>query len=124
MQLAFDKQNSRPVDSCADGVFRLGPMAYRGSILLLPDEVRPWRIANVRQISFEALRPLRRDDGTFDILVLGTGASLEVPPRAVLDTLQRAGIRVEVMPTAAACRTYNALLAERRAVAAALIAVP
>ena len=123
MQLAFERKGLRPIDSYAEGVFRLGRVAHLGSVLLLPDGIRPWRIANVRQISFDTLRPLQRQANGFDILVLGTGVRLEMPPRAVLDVLRRTGIRVEIMPTAAACRTFNALLAEGRAVAAALIAV-
>lgn len=45
-------------------------------------------------------------------------------PPAVADTLRGAGLRVEVMPTPAAARTYNVLVGEARRVAAALIAVP
>jgi len=37
--------------------------------------------------------------------------------------IREAGISVEVMSTGAAVRTYNVLLAEERAVAAAFIAV-
>lgn len=123
MQVAVERHLPGPIDSIADGIFRLGQVMHRGSVLLLPGGVSSWRIADVRQISFEALRPLCREADSIDILVLGTGAALNPPPAPVLDALRRAGIRVEVMPTAAACRTYNALLAEGRAVAAALIAV-
>jgi uncharacterized protein len=123
MHLAYDRKGPGPIDAYGGGIFRIGRTAHRGSVLLLPDGLRPWRIADVRQISFDALRPLYREARGFDILVFGTGATLDMPPRPVLDALHRAGIRVEAMPTAAACRTYNALLEEGRAVAAALIAV-
>lgn len=123
MRLAFEQDWPKPIDAYQGGVFRIGRMVHRGSVLLLPDGPRPWRIAEVRQISFDALRPLCREARAFDILVFGTGTRLDPPPAAVLDALHRAGIRVEVMPTAAACRTYNALVTEGRAVAAALIAV-
>ena len=42
---------------------------------------------------------------------------------AVRDALQRAGIGLEFMDTAAACRVYNILTAEGRKLAAAMIAV-
>ncbi|MCB2082339.1 MAG: Mth938-like domain-containing protein, partial [Rickettsiales bacterium] len=45
------------------------------------------------------------------------------PPKPMLEMLRAAGLVVEVMDTGAACRTYNVLLAEERAVMAALIAV-
>jgi uncharacterized protein len=44
-------------------------------------------------------------------------------PAAVRAALKQAGIAADPMSTGAAVRTYNVLLAEERAVAAALIAV-
>jgi uncharacterized protein len=44
-----------------------------------------------------------------------------VPWRGLLRPLIDAGIGVETMDTAAACRTYNVLLAEGRSVVAALL---
>ena len=54
-------------------------------------------------------------------MILGTGASQKFPPPATLRPLIEAGIGFEIMDTAAACRTYNILVAEDRNVAAALI---
>jgi len=56
-----------------------------------------------------------------EIVLLGTGAAFDFPPPGRLGALNDAGIGVEVMDTAAACRTYNILLAEGRGVVAALI---
>lgn len=111
------------IESYGEGRFRFGRMIQRGSVLLLPGGAVPWRVADVRQISFDALKPLLRACASCELVLLGTGDSGVSPPHAVLDTLIRAGLRVEAMSTAAACRTYNALVAEGRAVAAALIAV-
>ena len=58
-----------------------------------------------------------------EILILGTGASQRFPAPALLAPLHARGIGVEVMDTAAACRTYNVLAAEGRAVAAALMMI-
>lgn len=111
------------IESYSEGRFRFGRMIQQGSLLLLAGRAVPWRVADVRQISFDTLKPLLRACKNGDLVLLGTGETGMPPPRAVLDTLARAGLRVEAMPTAAACRTYNALVAEGRAVAAALIAV-
>lgn len=56
-----------------------------------------------------------------EIVLIGTGAKFEFPEASILGPLYKAGIGVEVMDTAAACRTYNILLAEGRSVVAALI---
>jgi uncharacterized protein len=58
-----------------------------------------------------------------DFLLLGTGVRQEVPPQGVRAAFERADVGLEFMDTGAAARTYNVLLAEQRAVAAALIAV-
>ena len=55
------------------------------------------------------------------ILLIGTGATLQFPATDVYGDLINQGIGVEIMDTSAACRTYNALTAEERNVAAALI---
>ena len=43
---------------------------------------------------------------------------------AITDEFRRRGVGLEVMDTGAACRTYNVLVYEERAVAAALILAP
>lgn len=59
-----------------------------------------------------------------EIALIGTGARLTFPDRALLAPLYKAGIGVEIMDTPAACRTYNILLAEGRGVLAAVIVEP
>ena len=56
-----------------------------------------------------------------EIVLLGTGATFAFPDRARLAALYAARVGVEVMDTPAACRTYNILLGEGRAVVAALV---
>ena len=56
-----------------------------------------------------------------EIVLLGTGEKFQFPEPALLAPLHKARIGVEVMDTPAACRTYNILLGEGRAVVAALI---
>ena len=55
------------------------------------------------------------------VVILGTGNRQIFPHPSLLATLTEKGIGVEVMTTAAACRTYNILLSEERPVAAALL---
>ena len=59
-----------------------------------------------------------------EIVLIGTGAKLTFPDRALLAPLYKAGIGVEIMDTPAACRTYNILLGEGRGVLAAVIVEP
>ncbi len=59
-----------------------------------------------------------------ELVIFGSGARLRFPPAALLRPLIDARIGVETMDTAAACRTYNVLLAEGRSVVAALLFSP
>jgi uncharacterized protein len=56
-----------------------------------------------------------------EIVLIGTGKSLRFPKPESMRALMNARIGYEVMDTAAACRTYNVLLAEGRQVAALLL---
>jgi uncharacterized protein len=56
-----------------------------------------------------------------EVVIIGTGSRLRFPRHALLRPLIEAGIGFEVMDLAAACRTYNILASEGRAVAAALL---
>jgi len=55
-----------------------------------------------------------------ELVIFGSGSRLRFPAPALLRPLIDAGIGIETMDTAAACRTYNVLLAESRSVVAAL----
>lgn len=50
------------------------------------------------------------------IIILGTGASQVLPSEELLRTAYECAIGVELMTTPAACRCYNVLVAENRAV--------
>jgi uncharacterized protein len=54
-------------------------------------------------------------------VIFGSGARLRFAPPAWLRALIERRIGVETMDTAAACRTYNVLVSEGRAVVAALL---
>ena len=56
-----------------------------------------------------------------EILVLGTGATQRFPRAELMREFALAQVGVEIMTTPAACRTYNILMAEGRAVAAAIL---
>lgn len=62
-----------------------------------------------------ALRP--------ELAIFGSGSRLRFPAPALLRPLIDAGIGIETMDTAAACRTYNVLIAEGRTAVAALLFV-
>jgi uncharacterized protein len=93
---------------------------YEHSLIVLPDRIiEDWNANAFEDITAEhfdfmlSLQP--------EMVLFGTGATLRFPHPWLTRGLIRAGIGVEVMDTAAACRTYNILTAEGRRVAAALL---
>jgi uncharacterized protein len=88
--------------------------------------VVPWTgaVSAWQAKSFEALMPAhftRLAALAPELVIFGSGMRLRFPPPALLRALIDARIGFETMDTAAACRTYNVLLAESRSVVAALL---
>ncbi len=76
--------------------------------------------------TFDALEPAHFEQILeFDpeIVILGTGATQRFPHPRLTRALIDRHIGVEVMDTAAACRTYNIVVAEGRRVVAALLMI-
>ena len=93
---------------------------HHGNLILLPDTLLPaWTTATPDTLQAADMQKLL-ELGT-EIVLLGTGRRLRFPPGALMRPFAPAGIGLEVMDLAAACRTYNILAAEGRKVAAALL---
>jgi uncharacterized protein len=93
---------------------------YTASLILRPDALLPaWPVTDAAQLRPEDLRWVRERPP--EILLLGTGPRQVFPARAVWRELRMEPWGIEIMDTAAACRTFNLIVAEGRTVAAALI---
>ena len=110
------------IEAYGSGGFRFAGVSHRGSILALPSGVYEWPAdgANLAVRDFAAVFTERAG---VDLLLLGTGLNMSRPPRAVREAFEASGIMLDFMTTSSAISTYNLLLAERRKVAAALMAV-
>ena len=102
------------------GMVKVNDTVCTHSLIVTPDKLElEWNVAHASQLELEHLVKLL--DYQPDIILLGTGNEHHIlDTRMMMDIMQR-GIGVEAMTTDAACRTYNVLLGEDRAVLAALI---
>ena len=90
------------------------------SFILTPEAlITDWGPRDVVDLDESSLQAVARLSPT--IVLLGTGIEQHFPPSSLLAPMLGQGIGIEVMTTAAACRTYNILVAEGRPVAAALL---
>ncbi len=112
-----------PIDAYGNGGFRFADMSHTGSILILPSGIQAWPVANVSDVSPQSVTPIVAESDDIEIFLFGTGDTFQVLPDAADKVLSNAKIIPDLMNTGAAVRTYNVLLSENRAVAAALIAV-
>lgn len=112
-----------PVDAYGNGGFRFADMSHRGSILCLPSGVHGWEPADPDALVPADFEKIVSEAEDIEILLVGMGRELRPLPRAVREALRARGVSADPMSTGAAVRTFNVLLAEDRAVAAALIAV-
>jgi uncharacterized protein len=112
-----------PIDAYGDGGFRFAGMSHRGSLLALPSGIQAWQAVSAADIDAASLAPILAEAEAIDILLIGAGNDLVPLDPAIRQHLADAGISADPMATGAAVRTFNVLLSENRAVAAALIAV-
>jgi uncharacterized protein len=111
------------IDAYGNGGFRFAGVSHRGSLLCLPKGMFAWNVSAVAQITAETLAPVFAVADDIDVLLIGLGPDIAAIPRELRDALRERKVIVEAVNTGSAIRTYNVLLAEERAVAAALIAV-
>ncbi len=105
-----------PIDGYGPGFFRVGGTVHQGPIAVLPSGVAGWG-------GYEDVETLLAAADAVDVLFIGTGAEVAHVPAPFRSALEEAGIGVESMASAPACRSYNVLLSEGRRVAVALIPV-
>jgi uncharacterized protein len=93
---------------------------YNQSLIVMPNRlIERWTSAGfdaLCEADFETLAELKPE-----VVLLGTGSTHRFIHPHLASPLTARGISIECMNTAAACRTYNILMAEGRHVAAALI---
>ena len=103
-----------------EGYVRVNDQRYEKSVIVAPERpVEDWDAASFEALTaahFEALAALRPE-----IVLLGTGRTLQFPRPELTRALAEAAVGFEVMDSHAACRTYNVLTSEGRQVVAAIL---
>lgn len=102
------------------GWIAIGGERVPHSLVLHSSGVRmAWACARFDELTPAHFAPLA--ESRPELVVFGSGHALRFPRPAWIRSLIEAGIGVETMDTAAACRTYNILAGEGRRVIAALL---
>lgn len=112
-----------PLESYGNGGFRFAGMSHQGSLLCLPSGIYGWAPRTPEDLTIDAFEKLFEEVGEIEVLLIGTGQDIRPIPAALKTALREASIISDSMSTGAAVRTFNVMLAEERAVAAAVLAV-
>ena len=112
-----------PIEAYGNGGFRFAGMSHQGSLLVLPSGMYRWDASELVSLKPEDFASVFAEQQDIDFLLLGTGAAMSRPPKSVIEIFARKNLPIDFMSTGSAVRTYGVLLAEKRKVAAAFIAV-
>ena len=110
------------INSYGKGGFRIAKKSVIGAQFVLQRQTLAWPVRTEQDISADELLSFLQDTDV-DLLVLGLGEYPQSHLPDIASALRNEGIKLEVMSTAAACRTWNVLLTEGRTAAAGLLAV-
>ncbi len=88
-------------------------------IISLEQLIEDWAPSHIDQLRTRHMQPLL--DLEPELVLIGTGENLRFPAIEHYASLIQRNIGVEIMDSAAACRTYNILLNEGRKVVAGII---
>jgi len=93
---------------------------YRQSLVLSAQTINsPWPVRSISELDESSLQIVL--DMNPDVVLLGTGERQQFPEARIFALLGQQGIGLEVMNNGALCRTFNILVAEDRAVVAAIM---
>ena len=106
-----------------DGGFRVSGTRHSGSLFLLPRRAEAW--VPPRELDSLTAADLLHllGDPAAPLLILGAGDAPQHPFSELGQSLRAQGVAFELLSTPAACRTWNVLMSEGRAAAAALVAI-
>ena len=121
---AFDnKGNLKLINGYGQNSFRISGVLHIGSIILSPRQLLAWHPPNdVNKLTIDHILP-HLGDTPPPLFILGVGEAPTAPMNDLAGSLKVLGVALELMSTAAACRTWNVLMSEGREAAAGVYAI-
>ena len=115
-------RDAKVIRAYAPGRVNVNDVLLSRSFIVAADRlIEDWPPQRFEELSAEHLQAALALEP--EILLIGTGEKQRFLPGELMASLSRGGMGLEVMDTAAACRTYNVLLSEDRKVVAAILMI-
>ena len=120
MRLALESDpNIHLVRSYGDGLITIGEESLSHPCVVSPQRLmRDWQAISLTSLAAPQFEPLLATGAR--IVLLGAGETQQWPSAEIRKLCRLRGIALECMNLGAACRTYNILASEQRAVVAGL----
>ena len=115
--------NLKLINGYGENSFRISGELHSGSIILGPRQKLVWHPPeNANDLTIDDILPYLGKTPA-PLFVLGVGGAPMAPMNDLSVSLKALGVALELMSTAAACRTWNVLMSEGRDAAAGIYAI-
>ncbi len=120
MELCLENSDGHTIKAYNNGIISIGDNNFDKSLIVSVNQIiTEWPPNCFDELTLEHCQTLL--DLNPELVLLGTGETQHFPHPTLLELFLGNGIGFECMNTAAACRTYNALISDQRNVVAGLI---
>lgn len=120
MHINLEAAENHAVQAYTDNQIQINSIVYERSLIVSKNEIiTELAINDIQEINEQYLQQLIKFKP--EVIIIGHENTGKFPPMAIISQLSQQRIGIECMSIGAACRTYNILLSEERAVVAGFI---
>jgi uncharacterized protein len=120
MHINLEAAENNAVQAYSDNQIQINSIVYGRSLIVSKEEIiTDLTIKNIQDINEQYLQQLLQSKP--EVIIIGHENTGKFPPIEIISQLSQQQIGIESMSIGAACRTYNVLLSEHRAVVAGFI---
>jgi uncharacterized protein len=119
MQVNLESKDKYSIEAYSDSAIRVDAITYQTNVIVGQQGVTDWPIASITTLNKEALIPFLAYQP--EIILIGHAGRNFFPAIPAIKSTTNRPIAIEVMSIGAACRTFNILLNEQRAVVLGII---
>jgi uncharacterized protein len=120
MHINLEAAENNAVQAYSEHQIQINSIIYERSLIVSKKEIiSDLTILSIQEINEHYLQQIMSFQP--EIIIIGHEQSGKFPPMSIISQLSQQRIGIECMSIGAACRTYNVLLSEERAVVAGFI---
>ncbi len=120
MHISLETPDQHSIQAYSEHEIQINSLIYQHSLIVSKQEIiADVAIHNIQEINKPYLEMLLKYKP--EIIIIGHGELSTPPPIKIIAELAQQNIGIEFMSIGAACRTYNILLSELRAVTLGII---